>query len=93
MYLPISYLINVNRAKITAILDLLFGQIADNTKEIASDSNSKINVTRIGWLSCVRTGKLYKSMVLCPAAKKDADLLIARGFIEVEDETAYMKKF
>ena len=58
MQLPTSHPIKVNWAKATAILDPLSSQVADNTKEIVSDSNNGVKVTRIGWLSCVGTRKL-----------------------------------
>ena len=73
MQLPTNYLIKVNQAKTTAILDFLSGQVADNAKEIVSDSNNGIKL-RIGWLSCVGTGKLYRSIVVCLAEKKDTEL-------------------
>ena len=93
MQLPTSYPIKVNQAKATAILDPLSGRVADNAKEIVSDSNNGVKVTRIGWLSRVGTGKLYGSMVVCLAEKKDANLFIAKGLIEVGRETAYTEEF
>ena len=48
MQLPTSYPIKVNQAKATAILDPLSGQVADNAKEIVSNSNNGVKVMRIG---------------------------------------------
>lgn len=90
---PISYPIKVNRARATAILDLLTGRVSDNAKETVSDSNNGLKVIRVGWLSRAGTGKLYGSMVVCLAEKKDADLLISKGLIEIGGETAYTEAF
>lgn len=93
MPLPISYPVKVNRARATAILDPLSGRVADNAKEVVSNNNNGLMVTRVGWLSRVGTGKLYRSMVLCLAGKKEADLLISKCLIEIGGETAYTKAF
>lgn len=93
MQLPTSYPVKVNWAWATAILDPESGRVVENAKEIVSDSNNGLKITSIGWLSRLGTGKLYGSMVVCLAGKKDADLLISRGLIEIGGETAYMEVF
>ena len=71
----------------------MFGRVADNAMKIVSNSNNRIKVTQIRWLSCVETGKFYRSIVVYLMEKKNTDLLIAKGLIEVEGETAYIEKF
>lgn len=48
MQSPTSYPVKVIRARATAILDLLSGRVADNAKEIVSDSNNGLKVSRVG---------------------------------------------
>ena len=93
MQLLINYLIKVNWAKATAILDLLFGQVAGNAKKIVSNNKNKIKATCIRQLSCIRIRKLYRSIVVYLAKKKDVNLFIAKSLIEIGNKMAYTKKF
>ena len=88
-----SYPVKVNCARATAILNPLSGHVADNAKEVVSNSNNGLKVSRVGWLSCLGTGKLYGSMVVCLAEKKYADLLISQSLIKIGGETAYTEVF
>ncbi len=86
---PISFPIKVNRARANAVLDANTGRVADHAKDSVGDSNGGPKITRIGWLSKLGTGKLYGSMVVCLADKKEADAFLEKGVIEVGGETAY----
>ncbi len=86
---PISFPVKGNRARATAILDAATGKVAVNAKDVISDSNGGLKITRIGWLSKVGTGKLYGSLVIYLANKDEAETLLEKGVVEIGGETAY----
>ena len=51
MQLPISYPVKVNRARATAFLDPISGREVGNVKEIVSNCNNGLKITRVGWLT------------------------------------------
>lgn len=83
----------MNQVQATAILDPSNGYIANNAKEIVKNGNNRLKVTQIGWLSQVGTEKLYESMVISLAEKKDMDLLVFNGLIEIGRKTANTEAF
>lgn len=89
MQSPISFSIKVNHARANEVLDANTGRVADNAKDSVSDSNSDLKIKRISWLSKLRTGKFYWSMVVYFANKQQADAFLEKSITEVRGETAY----
>lgn len=80
---PISFPVKVHHTQAIAILDAATGKVATNAKDIISDSNGGLKITRIGWLSKIGTGKLYGSLVIHLANKDDAETFLEKGVVEI----------
>lgn len=87
--LPINFLVKVNYAWATTILDAAIRKIAVNIKDIISDSNDGLKITQIGWLSKVETKKLYGSLVIYLANKNEAETLLEKEIVKIGGKTAY----
>lgn len=63
------------------ILDANTNQVANNAKDIVSNSNSGSKITRIGWLSKLGTGKLYGLLMIYLINKNQAEAFFEKGVI------------
>ncbi len=79
------YPIRVDSVNAEAVLDPSTGYIHSDLPESISKENGNLRVGRIGWLS--QPGKKYGSIVLYLKEKSQADVLLARGFLEVGGES------
>lgn len=78
--------IRVDSVSANAVLDRDTGRITPQAASSIGEENGGLAIGRIGWLS--QPGKKYGSMVVYLKDKAQADMMLARGFIEIGGESA-----
>ncbi len=78
MQFTVSFLVKVNRTQANTILDASTGQVADNAKDIVSESNNALKITQIRWLSKIETRKLHGSILICLEDKNQLKLFLKK---------------